>query len=204
MSSPENSAARISQLEADLLRLRRRHAYLSMAVIVSVIFTAMAFVTRTSPGRSQAFPAGIAERVDARLFVLRGARGEAKATLGIDETDGPQLLFLDSHGRRSLEIGIRTQSRDIPGLELRDEGGQTRLALTLDGNGPSVELWSASGARMARLYQTEIEGTEAAYLAFAETLTKAYSYLGLSAGGHPRLALVDDEGKVLMRIPAER
>jgi hypothetical protein len=138
------------------------------------------------------------------LFVLRGARGEAKATLGIDETDGPQLLFLDSHGQRSLEIGIHTRSRDIPGLELRDEGGQTRLALTLDGNGPSVELWSGSGARMARLYQTEIEGTEAAYLAFADTLTRAYGYLGLSAGGHPRLALVDDEGKVLIRILAER
>jgi hypothetical protein len=204
MSSPENSAARISQLEADLRRLQRRHAYLSLAVIASVIFTAMAFVTRTSPGPSQSFPAGIAESVGARSFVLRGARGEAKATLGIDETGGPQLRFLDSHGQRGLEIGIRGRARDIPGLELRDEGGQTRLALTLDGNGPSVELWSASGARMARLYQTELQGIEAAYLAFADTLTKAYGQLGLSAGGHPRLALVDDDGKVLIRIPAER
>ena len=106
--------------------------------------------------------------------------------------------------RRSLEIGIRTQSRDIPGLELRDEGGQTRLALTLDGNGPSVELWSGSGARMARLYQTEIEGTDAAYLAFTDTLPKAYGHIGLTAGGHPRMAQVDDEGKVLIRVPAER
>jgi hypothetical protein len=34
-------------------------------------------------------------------------------------------------------------------------------------------------------------------------MTKAYGQLGMSAGGHPRFTLVDGEGKVLVRIPAE-
>src|SRR5262249_28282982 len=159
---------------------------------------------RTSPGRPPMPLTGVAESVDARSFVLRTTRGEARATLGLDQAGGPQLVLLGAHGKSSLEIGIHGKTRDVPVLELRDEGGQTRLALTLEDSGRSVALWSGTGARMARLYQAEIEGTEVAYLSFVDPLTKAYGQVGLSAGGHPRLALVDDEGKVLLRIPPGR
>jgi hypothetical protein len=156
----------ISSLNDRITRLERRNRGLTCVAAVSVI----GLVILVAAG---AMPSQVADKVEAKQFVLRSPQGKVLAELGADPFDGqPSLELFDDHGQIRVKLGVKGLSicnngrdgqadlntriallQDTSGdyvLRFLDDQGRVRLQAGVNKHdAPAIELWDKKrGARI--------------------------------------------------------
>jgi hypothetical protein len=133
---------RFENMERELGRVKRRHRWLSGAIllvagglVVPIVFEATAF-------RAGAQATGPVKEIHANKFVLEDKKGKVCGQLTVDR-DGPVLSLANEKG--IAELGI---IKGNPSLGLWDEKKKLRTRLTVFEGHSSLSLLDATG--MAR------------------------------------------------------
>jgi hypothetical protein len=101
-------------------------------------------------GQSKPQPAGT---LTAEKFVVVDAKGQARATLGMQD-GSPQFTLTNSRGQNAVLIEVPA-TPDKPAIYLRDPQESAMLELAMTMNGPVIHLTDKSGVR-ARLATNEL------------------------------------------------
>jgi len=137
---------RLATLERRLERVSYHNRCLSVALglVAGALVVTWALGSVTPPAQA----ASVRQReLRARRFVVQGADGEIRATLGMTEA-GSGLTLCDAAGRTRAVLDVNA---DGPWLTLLDETGAPRVVLDIASGRPSVKfmgeasdvLWSA-------------------------------------------------------------
>ena len=148
---------RVKKLE----HANRRHRLVLAGIGIAVLACATIWVLTGATSRAQAQrPAGTANIIRARGFVLEDDNGRSRAALSMHEgaaglclwdengklravlTDGPQLSLADENGE--LRAGLYVTVAGT-GLTLSDEKGKTRAGLVVLKYGPELVLSDENG-----------------------------------------------------------
>ncbi|APW61619.1 hypothetical protein [Paludisphaera borealis] len=162
--------------------------------------------------------AGVAARIapmlEANEFVLRDKDGKARAALAIRDKDGsPGLAFLDHKGqvRLSFDLGSRDVEgsddakakdrpplRETPGVNIYDEDGGLRAALTIRPDGtPGLGLFDKDG--QPRLSLDLCTDGSAGLNLYGEAAALRAA-LAVRPDGSPGLGLFNKQGQVVQSI----
>lgn len=125
---------RLQTLEKQNRRLKRS-GLLVLVLVGSVLFI-------LSAAKHQAMPTAATEIVEAQRFVLKNARGEIRAILGVELDGDPYLSFWDADDHLRIGLGVWTKE---PALNIFDSKGNRRLSLYGSVDGPSIEVTDAAG-----------------------------------------------------------
>jgi hypothetical protein len=197
--------ARLATVERELRSLKR--------AVVAATLGAAVVASLTAAGQA---PERIA---DAEKLVLRDRRGNARATLSIEEPDGTATLaFLDEAGRARLRIGsgadgstglslraetgaprltMSATAAGEPAFALQDERGTPRLGFALSPEGSGFRLYDAEGRRRLVVGVAP----RGVLLQFEDRDGRPRLSLALSEDADPRLLLTDGTGNELAALP---
>src|SRR4051812_30796937 len=108
----DETARRLDQMEAEVVRLRRtRNGLIASVAILAVLTVGSHFIR---PAASPAIPQSRQPpEVEASRFVLRDFSGTVKAVLETNKIGQPQLLLGGSHGKTRIRLGIEGGDADF-------------------------------------------------------------------------------------------
>ncbi|MFQ5847344.1 MAG: hypothetical protein ACE5IQ_06660 [Candidatus Methylomirabilales bacterium] len=195
----ETLVDRLESLERQSRRMKRVGVG-SMALIAAVVLM------------GQAMPKPMAKVVEAEKFVLRDARGTARAWLDMSadsvnlaladrdeqsrafvyvQADGTAgLAFFDKD--RARRVGLFVSADGSPGLSLAGKDGNTRVQAHVAANGrPDLSLTDTHGRRIGLLVLPD--GTPA--FGLADRTMKIRAALGLEPDGGVRLVFSDRDAR---------
>jgi len=163
-------------LEAVLERLEnveRQNRRMKRVGLVTLVLLAAGFLVGQAQPKSQV--------VEAEQFIVRDARGQKRALLGLDHPTSP--------GHSPVRIGLYNENQSSAVMYLSD--GFAGLTVTAEG---------AAGAekRAIQLFANPKEGTG---LKVGASITTEAARLGADADGGASLVLKDKSGKVLFKAP---
>lgn len=153
----------------------------------------------------------VAPLLEANEFVLRDHDGRPRAALTVREDGSPGLAFLDRDGkvRLSFDLGSVDQGkaaktedpagpRETPGMNIYDEAGGLRAALTIRSDGtPGLGLFDKD--RQPRLsLDLCADGSAGLNLYGQAALLRAA--LAVRPDGSPGLGLFNEQGQVIQSI----
>jgi hypothetical protein len=104
--------ARLEKVENQNRRLKRA----GLAALLLVGSALLVGFTVQRPSK----PAAVTETIEAQRFVLKNARGETRAQLGLLGSEDPQLTLLDAKGKTRLLLNLLAGQ---PSLSLVDGHG---------------------------------------------------------------------------------
>jgi len=207
---------RLDNLERQNRRLKR----LGLGALLLVGGTLLAGFTGERPAK----PAAVTETIDAQRFVLKNARGETRAQLGLLGGEFPQLTFLDAKGKTRLSLdllldqpsltlfdskGVRASLGlvlDMPVLSLHDANGKKRVWLAVPSN-PVLTLYDGKEEERVSLTlldnQPSLQVSDSAgFKAVVGTVGLATPTTGESQQtSAASVVLFGKDGKVLWRVP---
>jgi hypothetical protein len=158
---------RVDELERQNRDLRRSGKLMVAAVLA--LFAVTLIVLRGAVG-------GVAESVEARRFVLRGADGQIRAVLGTTPDGASRLALQDGEGRERLKLTMLADGS--PGMAFADRDGRSRAVLGLLSD-------------------------ETATLAFADRRGKTRAVLGVSPDESSTLVFADRNGETRVGVGVE-
>lgn len=169
-------AERVDRLEHQNLWLKRFGAFMLIGMGALVVGSARA-------GRP-------AERVEAEQFVVKDARGQSRASLGVNEDGQPLLTMFDEEGREQIELGMTFDQGSS--LVFRNRG-RTKLALTSSSQGHlGLNLYDSDAAVAAGIYlQPDRES------GLVMNRGAGGMHLSVDREGSAQLRIADTEGKPL-------
>jgi hypothetical protein len=123
----------VTTIQARIEKLERANRRLQLAGVAVLILAAAGLLSANRHSKS--------EIIEARQFLLRDARGQARGGL-IVTAEGPALELYDASQKLRLNLSI---SGDMPNLTLKDGNGTGVLVLADVPAGPGLMLYDRLG-----------------------------------------------------------
>jgi hypothetical protein len=137
---------------------------------------------------------------EADRLLVRDKDGNARMDLGTNSDGTPRLLFQGRDGK--VRLALHLVEDDSPTIWLGDKGGKNRLSMTVNEDGPAMDLKYQAGAARVRM---TVNRDDAPRLAVSDKDGKYHLWMmHTDPDGTSRFDLLDKNQKFRMTIGLEK